>query len=465
MLGAPTRAAFATVAIVLVGVALRVTGLGAHSLWLDECMTWQIVTSSDPLHLMRQDLNPPLAAMFLRGWASCLGESGASLRLCTALVSCVAMLIAGRAAHLLFGRPRGHLALALFATSPVSIWYAQEIRSYYGVELGATVLLLAWGSAVHGHATRSTLYAALGTVVVAGSHYVATFLPVAVAGVALVHTRWPARQRFHLAAGVLLGLLCWTPWWFAITPTQLATEWGRSIAPSWTDLAELPSRLFFVSGAALAGAGRVVVLLGVVTWNCLGLWSLIRAAKRPHRASRPVWLVPLYTIAVNVACSFLLVPVFGVRYVLATHAWILVAVAGSVGTSRLALRAVGVVVVAGIANALSIRGADLKDDFASAGRELEQRFAPGDRVLCLTGVGDGFEFAPILYVCRHRQDILDALLRTQDFMRAPHQGTVHVVFREAPYSWPLWQELVARGRIVAATPFRNHVKYAQWQTP
>jgi hypothetical protein len=122
-------------------------------------------------------------------------------------------------------------------------------------------------------------------------------------------------------------------------------------------------------------------------------------------------------------------------------------------------------VVAGIVNVVLSRGENLKEDFASASRELEERFAAGDRVLCLTGIGNDFEHAPILYYCRHRQDIVGALLRAEDFMSAPYRGTIHVLFREAPYSWPLWRELVGRGQIVVETPFRNRVKYAQWRAP
>ncbi|MEZ5964453.1 MAG: glycosyltransferase family 39 protein [Planctomycetota bacterium] len=459
--------------LVALALVLRVTGLGAHSLWFDECMTWLIARAPRPLELVQQELNPPFAYLVFWSWIRIAGDSVSALRLLPALASFAAVLLGARAAHELAGPRAGLVALLLLGTSPLSVWYGQEVRSYCFVEVGSALLLLAWARRHGGR--RSWPWAAAGTFVAVGSHYLAVLVPALVLGVAWGQTWWRhqgggMRVRLVRAAGdpfvrgVALGLLCWLPWWILVTRVQLRTPWGRGSVPDARALVELPSRLYFVAGSALAPAVRGLVGVGVVVWN-LGLAAAAwRAVRRPG-VLRVLMLIPAGAVLASVAVSWCCVPVFGVRYLLAAHLWLVTAVAAAV-RARVAETATVVLVAAvGVANVLATRAADVKEDFAGAASALTARFQPGDRIVCLTGVLEAFEQAPLRYYLRHAPELLAALTPALDVLASPTPGTVHIVLREAPYSWPLWQRLLECGTVVSETPMHNRVKYAQLRLP
>jgi hypothetical protein len=118
--------------LVLLGAALRFTGLGAEPLWLDEAFSWR--WAHLPLaelwgEAARTETNPPL-------WFT--------LRLPAALLGVAAIPLAFLAGRPLAG-PRGGLGAAfLVASDPLLVAYAQEARGYTLFVAGT--LLVVWGT-------------------------------------------------------------------------------------------------------------------------------------------------------------------------------------------------------------------------------------------------------------------------------------------------------------------------------
>jgi hypothetical protein len=133
--------------LVLLGAALRFTGLGAEPLWLDEAFSWR--WAHLPLaelwgEAARTETNPPLWFTLERWVLLTLGEAEAMLRLPAALLGVAAIplaFLAGRS----FAGPRGGLGAAfLVASDPLLVAYAQEARGYTLFVAGT--LLVVWGT-------------------------------------------------------------------------------------------------------------------------------------------------------------------------------------------------------------------------------------------------------------------------------------------------------------------------------
>lgn len=140
--------------VLLVAVCLRVGGLGARSLWLDEALSWRLLTFSPQEMAARTSevytVHPPLYFLLLGAWSQLFGDSEVGLRALAAL--CGVLTVAGtcwltRELILLSGRRLVHddraaqdwaavLAALFVAASPLHIYLSQQVRGYtFGMAL------------------------------------------------------------------------------------------------------------------------------------------------------------------------------------------------------------------------------------------------------------------------------------------------------------------------------------------
>jgi mannosyltransferase len=125
--------AHALALIVALAAVLRFATLGVPAYWLDE---WVTVTEThgsfaavlDSVH--HAEGGPPLYLILLWAWRKVLGNSEITLRSLSALLGTATVPIAFAAARELASRRAGLFAAALAATSPLLIWYSQEVRTY-----------------------------------------------------------------------------------------------------------------------------------------------------------------------------------------------------------------------------------------------------------------------------------------------------------------------------------------------
>ncbi|MEJ5232061.1 MAG: hypothetical protein WHV64_07660 [Geminicoccaceae bacterium] len=127
---------------------MRLSGLGAEPLWLDEAFSWRWA------HLPLADLwgpaaatetNPPLWFTLERLVLATLGDGEAMLRLPAASFGILAVPLAFLVGRALAGSGAGLAAAALVATDPLLVAYSQEARGY--ALLVAGTLLLLWAVA------------------------------------------------------------------------------------------------------------------------------------------------------------------------------------------------------------------------------------------------------------------------------------------------------------------------------
>jgi mannosyltransferase len=119
--------------IVALAALLRFATLGVPSYWLDEYVSLSETHGS--LSSVLNSVNhaeggPPLYLLLLWGWRKVFGDGEIAIRSMSALFGTATVPVAFAAARELASRRAGLFAAALAATSPLLIWYSQDIRTY-----------------------------------------------------------------------------------------------------------------------------------------------------------------------------------------------------------------------------------------------------------------------------------------------------------------------------------------------
>jgi 4-amino-4-deoxy-L-arabinose transferase-like glycosyltransferase len=245
----------ALVAILVAAAALRVHGLVAQSVDLDESSSvWLSGFSLRALLFHNLDHgNPPLYYVFLKGWTAIFGAGEVAIRLPSALFSTAtvgATYALGRALH---GRAVARLGALLVALSSCQLAWGQDARMYPLVALlGVTTTHALWAAVTRGGRARHAAYVVLAA---AGAYTHFQGLVVVLAhAVALVVARAsgrPARPGLVPAGLALLLLLA------PIGPLYLA---GGLLAVAPGDLWQphaSPAGVAALSVIWVAGAGLV----------------------------------------------------------------------------------------------------------------------------------------------------------------------------------------------------------------
>jgi 4-amino-4-deoxy-L-arabinose transferase-like glycosyltransferase len=222
-------------ALVSLGLALRLYRLETPELWLDEAGTFLSVNRSDWVSPAFSSITPPLFYLLLRPWILLLGDGEAELRLLSALLGTAFVAAAIAAGRELFSRQAGLWAGVLAAVSPIHVFYSRELRPYVLVSLCLMLAsavfwrarredsLRAWslfGGAVAA-ALLSHLYGALGVLVLCA------------AGLLDAAPRVRRRVAWAMLPGALLMAL-WVGLSLAVNPlVEEAADW---MADHWTDL-------------------------------------------------------------------------------------------------------------------------------------------------------------------------------------------------------------------------------------
>ncbi|NLG52290.1 MAG: hypothetical protein GX552_19435 [Chloroflexi bacterium] len=283
------------------GLLLRLYGLTAESLWLDEATSLMLARMDVPtlIEWTSLDIHPPLYYTLLHFWIA-LGEGEAMVRGLSLLASVLALPVMYGLGRTLFDGRTGLVATLLLAVAPFHIWYAQEARMYAWVTLllSASVLLalLAWQK------RRVGLWVAYALVTAAAlyTHYYAVF------GILLenlfflyflIKRRTTPRLLVAWCVSQLAVLLLFAPWlptfllpiieggggWLAVGP-------GRPTLSSLANTAVLftlgNSREMFP--ALLRRAGYLLFVGAFLA----GLWP---GKKRPEASAETSPQAPLYT--------------------------------------------------------------------------------------------------------------------------------------------------------------------------
>ncbi len=303
------------------GAFLRLAGLGAWSLWLDEGATWSDATKATwGLTVTAEASHPPVWWLVTRAWVRAFGDSESSLRFPAALLSILAIWLVwcvtlrvldpgrvparggfsdapdgGR------GRRVAAWTTGLVAVLGSFIEYGQEARMYplLLVEaLGLALLYLAW---LDGGRRRALVgYVALATLALY-THYFAVWILGAHALHALLASRRARRTgsrldaRPFLAAVALSGVL-FVPWFVYLLghfggiahlrgepfSTLVYVAWRIGVGPGIV-VAD-PARAAAGLGALLSETWPFVAF-GVVLWLLPVALGVVAVLRRPGLSS------------------------------------------------------------------------------------------------------------------------------------------------------------------------------------
>ena len=296
-------------AIIAIAAVLRFWHIGGESLWLDEGASVGIARLpwSAFLKLMyEREANMVLYYVLLRGWMV-FGTSEAWLRALSAVFSVATIpfvYVIGREVR---SRATGFVAALLFALSPFSIAYAEEIRSYSLVCLlvsAATWFLLRRRWTLWAWAIALAVYAHFFAMLVLASHVLY-----------LVITRYPLRDLRTVfsklalalipALGFVLlrntGQLTWIP---PLSVAQIQQAFGE-----WAGGGDLALIVIFLAvlGAVITWRRPIATNPTLVIW----LWLLVPvvvivvvSVARPLLVSRFLILsLPALLIAAGIALT------------------------------------------------------------------------------------------------------------------------------------------------------------------
>jgi uncharacterized membrane protein len=130
--------------IILLGLNIRILGLGAKSLWLDELFSWCMVSMPFAEMNASYSAHPPLSYLLLRVWIACFGDSEVGMRSLAVVFGVGAILGAYFLTRVLLraeclGKTRlpndcapgaSLLAAFLVATSVLQVHASQQARMY-----------------------------------------------------------------------------------------------------------------------------------------------------------------------------------------------------------------------------------------------------------------------------------------------------------------------------------------------
>jgi mannosyltransferase len=290
------------VALTLGAALLRLTGLGAQSLWYDEAFT--------PLHVLHPSLfttlewvpktenSPPL--WYLIDWFDyrLFGGGAFALRLPSAIAGIALVPVAWAIARELADRSAAIACAALVAVGPLFVWYSQEARAYGLFMFMSGLTMLAFVRVLREPTGRRFAWFAAAGALCLLTHYFAVFI---LAGMGIWLLADPRTRRRSLPALGVLALVG-----LALLPL-ISAQGGRGT--QWIGAWALTSRIEAIPDYYLAGysGGRLghsieaVVALPLLAVCGLGAWRMWSARASADgelgRRRRAVWV----TLAVTAA--------------------------------------------------------------------------------------------------------------------------------------------------------------------
>jgi len=294
----------AVLVILLAAFCLRLWGLGAKSLWLDEIMT--VENASRPFvemigHLRQFDAHPPLYQAIVWLWLR-IGRGDGFARFPSVVAGCASVFLVYLIGRRLMGRRAALAAAALTALSSFQIYYSQEARLFSAL----CALFLAqfyvflrilhqrgrarWGWwAAYGALVAATLFTYALSILTIGA-FAALYLWF---GRRRRRIQWPQLILVHL----VVALLFYATWYPHLARRSETLK--RNIAQRH-DAAGRPGAGALLNGAAVWGfgpqrsaTGLLIPILGAGILASAVFAAATRRAKRPAIMLGALFALPL----------------------------------------------------------------------------------------------------------------------------------------------------------------------------
>jgi mannosyltransferase len=301
-------------AILCLGLFVRVYNLGGESLWYDEIISVGLahMTPAEIIADRAANVHPPLYFLLLRGWVALFGDSERAVRSLSVLFGLLAIFMTYKAGRLLFDEEVGMIASLLLALSPFHIRYCQEARAYSLLVLLTLASFyfflkllqeknnwLSLGYVLSSALLAYTHYYGL-FVLVAQNLYFATLLLLPRKDFELTLKRWLILQS--------LVLLLFAPWISTLFHQVSKVESGYWIAPPSKKTLRTTFR-YYAGGKEAISFFFLLAFLSLITldkkkgrWGWKTPSGFVRSLRQKIILTdlRKIWLL----------CCWLLIPVF-----------------------------------------------------------------------------------------------------------------------------------------------------------
>lgn len=395
-----------------IALALRVWGLSAQSLWLDEATSLYLALM-DVGTAVRTEANGILYSRLLALWMRATdGEGG--LRLFSVAWSVATVPVVYRLGTHLFGRAEGLIAALLLTVNAFHVAYAQEVRAYSQAAFLVTLASLWFAEgllrpsagrwAAYGATAAAAVYSHAFAVLVLPAHAVSLlFLP-----------RREVPWRGSLAGLTGAALLAAPALWL------VAGQGGRQAG--W--LPQPDARSAYAVVEALAGTSLALVLayavgVGAMVWAAGREWSREEASWTSWRYAFPLtWLIVPAMAAYGIATYAPVLP----RYLLfCVPALALTAAAGFARARPPATAAaVLLVTVLALARVAAYYCCAPKEQWREASALVLSQAAPGDAIFFYSPyIRPAFEYYR-MREARRRPVLQPEVLAEEEIGRSEH---------------------------------------------
>jgi mannosyltransferase len=357
--------------IVLVGALVRLYGLTDVSLWVDEIYAittrsslplWQVVTANE--------LHPPLYYMLLKYWMELFGRSAGATRLLSVLFGVIAIILIYFLGTALFGRTAGILAAVLLALSPFHIHTSQTVRMYELLTLLTIGSFYAFVRVLQTDTARVKYGYLVSTWLLLLTHLFGGFVVLA-ENLAYLIAAYSSSEPQHLPSRkTWLGLqgilaLLYSPVVLQLAPrlyTVLSDAGTTNIGwlhqpdlglvwQTFLAFAGKPLQYPIVAGGPLVqtttrlilGIGAIAAIGFVITTHNDDQW--LSWDRRQDLQMAFVFVLLASTMALPYVLSFLLTPMYTVRYMAPASVGFLLVVAAGLASFRSKPLQVGLVVI------------------------------------------------------------------------------------------------------------------------
>ena len=356
-----TKYGLALLAIVLIGLFLRVYQLGTQSMCYDESSSVWIAKMSFLSQVVQAtrsfELSPPLYFIILHYWIALFGTSEVALRSLSVLFGVLAIPVIYVLGRRLFNEEVGLLAALILALSSFNIWYSQEARMYSLMVLLALVSMYFFWRFLQQTTLAVSAGYVLSTVLLLYTHYYGAFV-VITQNIYIVTLMVLSKQRTyklrHWVGLQAIVLALFAPWMVVLSRQSLA---GAGPLQNLQYTAWIPQPTAYTLGltyqiycsaaqlaaeSGIAVYGTVVLLAAVLSALFLGLsvfslfaYQKVRGAmdwKAPLKSLEsyswevriqdltPVYFLAVWLLAINLipfVISLVSTPIYYFRYTIA----------------------------------------------------------------------------------------------------------------------------------------------------
>ncbi len=373
---------------ILLGFGLRVQQLGFQPLWGDEGWSFYFAVQSVPrlVALTAVDIHPPLYYLLLKAWLSLTGPGPELARFFSVLAGTLLVPVCALLGRRLFGDRAAVTAAAVTATTPMAVYYAQEVRMYGLVTLLTALSVYAFARA------RVPRWRVVYVVTITAALYTMYYAVFVLAFQVLYALLRPGERRSlwpRLRPFVLAGIL-YLPWVLYAGPRLVSYVQNKRAVEGY---AALGFARYVGDHLVAFSIGHLAPLLRPYAWMALpflviaglGLLAAFRARRELYLGL--YLLVPLLAgFAINLAYPFT-PPYYERTLLLAGPAWWLLLAAGMAWLwRRTPLLAAGTAIPMLLILAVSLTGYYTvprypEADYRPLLRDIAARAAPQDTLL------------------------------------------------------------------------------------